>query len=108
DLSTELAVQKGGLVLATGQQDYGQEAGMGNKGVDSKHFAAPFLNVAQDLSKLVKNREAEVSDFFISSTKEVFPGAEGVTLVVCGTNRFYAAWKPNNGGFAGRHAVTSD
>lgn len=108
-MSTEVVKSSGGgLVLATGQQDYGSEAGLGNKGVNSKHFAAPFLNVAQDLSKMVKSRECEVGDFFISSNREIFSGKTGVTLVVCGGNRYYTEWKPNNGGFVGRHTVTSD
>lgn len=99
--------RKGGLVFATKTQDYSQEANVGSKNVDSSHFAPPFLNVAQDLSKLVKSGAAKRGDFFISSTGEVFPGEQGVTLLVCGTERYYTEWKPNNGGFVGRHDVTS-
>lgn len=97
-----------GLVLASGSQDYSEDAGRGTKGVDSSHFAPPFLNVAQDLSKLVKSREANVGDFFISSTSEVFDGKKGVVLVVCGVERYFVEWRANNGGFVARHNVTSE
>jgi hypothetical protein len=70
-------------------------------------MAIPFVRILQKLNpQLDKNKPefiegAEEGDFFNTVTREVYKG--GFEFVCLDYKHMYIEWRPNRGGFAGRH-----
>jgi hypothetical protein len=74
-------------------------------------MAIPFIRILQQLSPQLNKDDpayiagAEVGDYFNTITKEIIKGKEGFDCVVLKFENIFLEWKPNRGGFAGRHTV---
>ena len=81
------------------------------KGVSTSpdEVGIPFLYILQDMSPQVKKRDpqyvegAEVGDIYNNVTREVIPASVGIEFIACGFEAAQVEWKPNRGGFAGKH-----
>jgi len=88
--------------------DMTQDAGMGVS-TDPNEVGIPFLYILQDLSPQVKKRDpayidgAEVGDIYNNISKEVISAARGIDFIPCGFESAQVEWKPDRGGFAGKH-----
>lgn len=88
------------------------DAGMGVS-TDPNEVGIPFLYILQDLSPQVKKRDeayiegAEVGDIYNNVTREVIPAAVGIDWIEVGFEAAQVEWKPNRGGFAGKHPHTT-
>lgn len=84
------------------------DAGMGVS-TSADEVGIPFLYILQDLSPQVKKRDeayiegSEVGDIYNNITKEVIPAAVGIEFIPCGFEAAQVEWKPDRGGFAGKH-----
>lgn len=84
------------------------DAGLGVS-TDPNEVGIPFLYILQDLSPQVKKRDeayiegAEVGDIYNNVTKEVIPSSVGFDWIEVGFEAAQVEWKPNRGGFAGKH-----
>lgn len=88
------------------------DAGAGFEETTRDAFAIPFLLVLQDLSPQTKKKMdgyiegAKPGMIFNSVTRELYDGAEGVTVIPCHWSQVFIEWVPRSkgGGFVGAHA----
>jgi hypothetical protein len=72
-------------------------------------MAIPFISVIQSLSPQINKKKpeyiagAEVGMFANSVTKELYGNT--LRVIVLSFQHIYTEWKPNRGGFVGRHTV---
>lgn len=77
----------------------------GSESVTSEDIQIPRLEVAQDLSAIVKSGDAKPGDLYNSVTGEVYP--DGVNFVPIMFTKQYLVWKDRKagGGFLGAYAT---
>jgi hypothetical protein len=107
----ELAISDfpGDRPLATSGWDDDADAGLGLEDLSANEQVTPFLVMLQGLSpqlnpsKAQYVRGASLGDIVDSGTQEVYPGAEGVDILVCARWYGYKMWIPRDldGGFRG-------
>lgn len=92
--------------------DYGQDAGLGFEGIESKDLSIPFMNILQKNSPEVENAEdtgsgAKPGMFLNTVTQELI-----TSFVFCPVHReeAFVEWVPRSlgGGFVGLHDPHSD
>jgi hypothetical protein len=89
--------------------DLGDDAGAGTEDMRMEEQLTPFLRILQAQSPQVLEGEGEYVDgaragmFFDTATQEVFPGAEGLQVMVAARDYHYGMWLPRDsgGGFRG-------
>lgn len=82
--------------------DYLDEvAGQGFEDMDSSAVSIPMLLISQQLSQVVQDGVVEAGHFYNSLTGEDL--GTKLELVCCQFQKAWVEWKPNNGGFVGRH-----
>ena len=98
--------------LPAGQLDYGDDAGAGYEGQTSKDLSLPWINVLQDGSPQVKDKESHyVSGMLYNTvTHEGIKGAKGMVIIPVVKRRVFVEWVPrdNGGGFVAVHETESD
>ncbi len=106
----EAMVPKGETGMA--EYDYGKYAGGGFEGQSDEDYTLPWLVVLQSGSPQVdpeKKHEdfpdAKAGMFFNTATEELY---EEVYAVPSITEHVFTEWKPDRGGFLGKHARNSD
>lgn len=80
-------------------------AGQGFENMGSQETATPLLLIAQAMSEVVAEGSVKVGNFYNSITGEDY--GNNVKLVVIHFDKVWVEWKPNQGGFVGRHQVGS-
>lgn len=93
-------------MIVSESEDYLSEvAGQGFENVDAKDTATPMLLIAQAMSDVVSNGTVKVGNFYNSITGEDY--GNSVKVIVCHFDKQWVEWKPNQGGFVGRHRIGS-
>jgi len=84
------------------EYDYGEDQG---EALGSEHQLIPFLKILQGLSPECQGEEAKGRPGMIanSATGEIYSGKDGIVLTLAEIGHAFLAWKPDRGGFAGRH-----
>lgn len=109
---TALATTNATTALAATVADYGDDATTLGVGVapgyenqSSADTMVPFMNLLQPMSKLLENnQEARAGMWVNSATGQI---AQSFYFVPSVTKHEYVEWKPDRGGYAGRHDVDS-
>lgn len=83
----------------------------GFEGTDSTTFKTPFVKILQALSPELKKSdskylsEAEPGLFCNSATQELY---QSIDIIVLKVEHSLLSWKPNRGGFVGRHSKSME
>ena len=99
----EVATTNGTEVTKTGLFSGGDS---GFEGTDSQTFKTPFLRILQAVSPELKKSDAKfiegasAGNFCNSATQGVF---DSVDIIVLKVEHSLVVWKPERGGFVGRH-----
>lgn len=80
-------------------------AGQGFENITAQDTTTPMLLISQALSDVVQNDKIKVGHFYNSVTGEDY--GTTIKVIVCHFDKVWNEWKPNQGGFVGRHAVGS-
>jgi hypothetical protein len=98
--------------LPAGVLDYGEDSGKGYEGQTSKDLSLPWINVLQDGSPQVKDKESHyVSGMLYNTvTHEGVEGKVGMVIIPVHKRRVFVEWVPrdNGGGWVAVHEVESD
>lgn len=86
-----------------GYLDSMQDNGFEN--MKSQDIATPMLLIAQAMSDVVSSGSVKIGHFYNSLTGEDY--GNSVELIVCHFDKMWVEWKPNQGGFVGRHPIGS-
>lgn len=94
---------------------YDEDCGQGFENQTSADKTIPFLNLLQDMSPEVKEKNekyvkgAKPGMFYISALDQLFNGDDGCVIFACYTEHTMVEWIPRNdgGGFVGKHAIDS-
>ena len=91
--------------------DYGDDAGGGFENQDEDDYQIPFLIVLQkgspqcDPDNAAYDKDAAPGMFMNTVSEELY---DEVTIVGAITEHCFTEWKPDRGGFVGKHAKNSD
>jgi hypothetical protein len=91
--------------------DYGTDASAGFENQTAADRSIPFLGILQDLSPIVKPRDpayikgAEAGMLLITAMNRIISGEKGIVFIPVLTEHVFSEWKPNRGGYVGRHAI---
>ena len=92
--------------------DYGDDAGAGYEGQTAKDLSLPWINVLQDLSPQVKDKNSHYKTgmLFNTVTNEGIDGEKGLVIIPAHKRRVFVEWVPrdNGGGFVAVHEPESD
>lgn len=80
-------------------------AGQGFENMNSGDTAVPMLLVSQQLSEVAQEGKVPVGHFYNSISGKDY--GDNIDVVVCHFEKVWVEWKPNAGGFVGRHPVGS-
>lgn len=92
-------------------RDFGDEAGAGAEGLTGAEQLTPFLRMIQGLSPEINPAKAEhvagaqMGMILNTATKEVWPGSEGLDVILCAREYGYGFWIPRDlgSGFRGMY-----
>lgn len=109
-VTKEVAVNPKGSLPAT--LDYGDDSGVGYEGQTSKDLSLPWINVLQDGSPQVKDKEShyESGMLYNTVTHEGVKGKPGMVIIPVHKRRVFVEWVPRDsgGGFVAVHDTESD
>lgn len=80
-------------------------AGQGFDKMDSGDVAVPMLLIAQQLSGVATAGNVPAGHFYNSISGKDY--GDKIKVIVCHFQKMWVEWKPNAGGFVGRHEIGS-
>lgn len=112
EANNAVAPSKGGAMIpADLEATLDKDRGVGYEKVEAKDLRIPTIGILQALSPQVNTAHAkyipgaQAGMILVSSTKEVFPGAQGIEFIPLFWEEKYSEWVPQKkgGGFVANH-----